>query len=59
MKTKTDNKLTYVSPTFEINKISLEGAITAASPIQSVELKDWVQDDPNDLNSSADIWLNF
>ena len=56
---RTERKL-YVPPTFDVQHVMLEGDITVHSPIQKVDVENWVNEGPeNDVDNNADIWLNL
>ena len=48
----------YVPPTLEVTQLILEEIITA-SPIKAVNVKEWVEEGPEDPTNNADVWLNF
>ena len=57
--TEMENKKAYVTPAVEIARITVEQVI-AASPVQKVELEDWVYDnDMSDPQNNADVWLSM
>ena len=59
MKIKGNKKMIYVSPTQEFTQVVLEEVI-AASPVQKIDLIDWVEEGPDDdARNNADVWLSF
>jgi len=52
-------KMEYVPPAVIVKRVILEGNIVAASPTVSVEVEDWILDDPNQVENSSDVWLNI
>ena len=55
---KIERKKFYVPPKVEVTQVILEGVITA-SPIHSVEVKDWEYEGLENPENHADIWLPF
>ena len=58
MNVKENKKKVYEPPTIKVIRLVLEEVI-AASPVQKVNLNDWIDDNPFDVNNQADIVLNF
>ena len=59
-KTKMKTKMIYVPPTVSVTRVTLERTIAAHSPIQQVNLNDWVYEDfEDDVNNNLDVWLNL
>ena len=58
MNVKENKKMVYEPPVIKVIRLVLEEVI-AASPIQKVNLNDWINDNPLDVNNQADIVLNF
>jgi hypothetical protein len=54
-----NKKMEYIHPWVEVKNVKLEGCI-ATSPIDHVELKDWEYDDDlNNPENNADLWINL
>ena len=53
---RTERKL-YVPPTFDVQHVMLEGDIAVQSPMQKVNVEDWVDEGPEEADNNADIWL--
>ena len=58
MNVKENKKKVYEPPTIKVIRLVLE-AVIAASPVQKVNLNDWIADNPFDVNNQANIVLNF
>ena len=53
-------KMIYAPPTVTVTQVILERTIAAHSPMQKVNLNDWVYEDfENDVNNNLDVWLNL
>jgi hypothetical protein len=55
---ETNKKKVYVTPKIEVTQVVWENVI-AASPVKSVELKEWKPDPDDGPNNNTDIWLNL
>ena len=49
----------YIPPTLEITRVVLEGNIAVQSPVQKVNLQNWVDEGPAIDENNADVWLNI
>jgi len=58
MNVKENKKMVYEPPTVKVIRLVLEEVI-AASPVQMINVNDWIDDNPFDLSNQADIVLNL
>ena len=49
----------YVPPTLYVLRVMLEGNIAVQSPVQKVNVQEWVYEGPEKDANNADIWLNL
>jgi len=54
-----NKKRFYIPPTLEIIRVALEGNIAVQSPVQKVNLQNWVDEGPAIDENNADVWLNI